>query len=282
MRWTTPVDIPKSKWSLSHEDHLLLLGSCFTDEIGALLTQHGFDALSNPTGTLYNPLSIAQTINLKSQISNLKSQISLIEHEGFWHSMQHHGSFSHKDKSVVEQRCREANERLKEAWEQASVVIITFGTSWVYEMEGQVVANCHKLPESVFTRRLLSVEEIVSTWQPIIQSAPDKHWLFTVSPIRHVRDGLHANQVSKGILLQAIDRLVELTGVSYFPSYEIVMDELRDYRFYAEDLCHPSSQAIQYIWERLADTFFSDATRAIALQQFKAYRRSQHRPLHED
>lgn len=280
MRWLTPVTIPRSKWSISHDDRLLLLGSCFTDEIGALLTQHGFHALSNPTGTLYNPLSIAQAINLKSQISNLKSQISLIEHDGLWHSMQHHGSFSHKDKEVVEQRCREAAERLREAWNEASVIIITFGTSWVYEQEGRVVANCHKLPEAAFTRRLLSVEEIVATWLPIIQAYPDKHWLFTVSPIRHLRDGLHANQISKGILLQAIDRLVELTDATYFPSYEILIDELRDYRFYAEDLCHPSAQAIEYIWERLADTFFSDATRAIALQSFKAYRFSQHRPLH--
>lgn len=276
MRWLTPVTIPRSKWSISHDDRLLLLGSCFTDEIGALLTQHGFNALSNPTGTLYNPLSIAQALNLQYPISNLQ----LVFHDGLWHSMQHHGSFSHADKAVVEQRCQEAAAQLTEGLTKASVIIITFGTSWVYEQEGRVVANCHKLPETAFTRRLLSVEEIVATWLPIIQSYPDKHWLFTVSPIRHLRDGLHANQISKGILLQAIDRLVELTDATYFPSYEILIDELRDYRFYAEDLCHPSTQAIEYIWERLADTFFSDATRAIALQSFKAYRFSQHRPLH--
>lgn len=276
MRWSTPVTIPRSKWSISHDDRLLLLGSCFTDEIGALLTQHGFHALSNPTGTLYNPLSIAQALNLQYPISNLQ----LVFHDGLWHSMQHHGSFSHADKAVVEQRCQEAEAQLTEGLTKASVIIITFGTSWVYEQEGRVVANCHKLPEAAFTRRLLSVEEIVATWLPIIQAYPDKHWLFTVSPIRHLRDGLHANQISKGILLQAIDRLVELTDATYFPSYEILIDELRDYRFYAEDLCHPSTQAIEYIWERLADTFFSDATRAIALQSFKAYRFSQHRPLH--
>lgn len=276
MRWSTPVTIPRSKWSISHDDRLLLLGSCFTDEIGALLTQHGFNALSNPTGTLYNPLSIAQALNDHLPFTNYR----FIFHDGLWHSMQHHGSFSHADKAVVEQRCQEAAAQLTEGLTKASVIIITFGTSWVYEQEGRVVANCHKLPEAAFTRRLLSVEEIVATWLPIIQAYPDKHWLFTVSPIRHLRDGLHANQISKGLLLQAIDRLVELTDATYFPSYEILIDELRDYRFYAEDLCHPSAQAIEYIWERLADTFFSDATRAIALQSFKAYRFSQHRPLH--
>ena len=164
---------------------------------------------------------------------------------------------------------------IAQALKEATVVIVTFGTAWVYEQAGRVVGNCHKLPESSFTRRRLSVEEIVAAWQPILNIYPDKHWLFTVSPIRHIRDGLHENQLSKATLLQAVEQLGD-----YFPSYEIMLDELRDYRFYADDLVHPSSLAINYIWERFADTFCSTQTRNEMTLRLKQFKQSQHRPLH--
>ena len=157
-------------------------------------------------------------------------------------------------------------------------MIVTFGTAWVYEMDGQVVANCHKLPANRFTRRCLAVDEIVEMWQPIVASMPNKHWIFTVSPIRHVKDGLHANQVSKAILLQAVDEL----GQSYFPSYEIMMDELRDYRFYAEDMVHPSQVAVEYIWQRFVETYMTEDTRGEMRALHQLWLDRHHRLLHPD
>jgi len=134
----------------------------------------------------------------------------------------------------------------------ADVIIVTFGSAWVYELNGQVVDNCQKRPASLFTRRRLTVDDIVSAWRPLLEQYATKRFIFTVSPIRHIKDGLHANQISKGILLQAVDELCKGTvgKTDYFPSYEIMMDELRDYRFYAEDMLHPSVTAINYLWER--------------------------------
>lgn len=168
-------------------------------------------------------------------------------------------------------------EKMQRALAEATVVIVTFGTAWVYEMGGQIVGNCHKLPADTFTRRRLTVDEIVAAWQPIIDRYPDKHWLFTVSPIRHIKDGLHENQLSKATLLMAVEAL---TGASYFPSYEILLDELRDYRFYADDLVHPSSLAVNYIWERFVETFCTNGTRNQMQIEHKQWKFEHHRPLH--
>ena len=271
MKLQTIVDIAPSDWKIGYEDKILMMGSCFADEIGAQMMQRALQVTCNPFGTLYNPLSIAQAINLS--ITN--DSLPLVEYEGLWHSMAHHGSFSHAAKEETEQAVRASIETLQNALKKATVVIITFGTAWVYEMNGEIVGNCHKLPESTFTRRRLSVEEIVAAWKPILERYPDKHWLFTVSPIRHIKDGLHENQLSKATLLQAVEQLGD-----YFPSYEIMLDELRDYRFYADDLVHPSSLAVNYIWERFIDTFCTPQTRNEMTLQLKRWKQTQHRPLH--
>ena len=280
MKLQTTIEIAPSDWKIGYEDHILMLGSCFSDEIGAQMAQRNMHVTCNPFGTLYNPLSIAQAVN--SQFSILNSQ--LIEYGGLWHSMMHHGSFSRPAKEATEQAVKDSVETMQRALDEASVIIITFGTAWVYEMNGEIVANCHKLPESSFTRRRLSVDEIVEAWKPIIARFPDKHWIFTVSPIRHIRDGLHENQLSKATLQMAIEQLSSLEGrpggVCYFPSYEILLDELRDYRFYADDLVHPSSLAVEYIWERFADTFCTSQTRNEMNIRLKQYKYTQHRPLH--
>ena len=249
----------------------MLLGSCFADNMGAKFSEHYFQATVNPFGTLYNPASIAAAI---TNVGNSQ----LVEHNGLWHSMMHHGAFSGMDKEEVLTRCEQSRALLQRALMEASTVVVTFGTAWVYEMEGKVVANCHKLPANRFTRRCLTVDEIVEMWQPIVASMPDKHWIFTVSPIRHVKDGLHANQISKAILLQAVDRL----GQSYFPSYEIMMDELRDYRFYAEDMVHPSAVAVEYIWQRFVDTYMNKDTQTEMRVLNQLWRDNQHRMLHPD
>ena len=272
MKLQTIVDIAPSPWKIGFEDNILMLGSCFADSMGEQMMQRGLNVTCNPFGTLYNPLSIANAINLQSSISNLP----LVYHEGLWHSMAHHGSFSRADKTEAEQAVADSIATMQHALEEATVIIVTFGTAWVYEMNGQIVGNCHKLPESTFTRRRLSVEEIVAAWKPLLERYADKKWLFTVSPIRHIKDGLHENQLSKATLLQAIEELTP----SYFPSYEIMNDELRDYRFYADDLVHPSSLAIQYIWERFVQTFCTPQTQNEMTLRLKHYKQSHHIPLH--
>ena len=245
-----------------------MVGSCFSDEIGAQMIQRALQVTCNPFGTLYNPLSIAQALTMTEMPE-------IIQHEGLYHSMSHHGSFSRADKAEALQTICASIETMQQTLQEATVVIITFGTAWVYEMNGAVVGNCHKLPADTFTRRRLSVEEIVSAWKLILERYPDKHWLFTVSPIRHIKDGLHENQLSKATLLQAVEQLGD-----YFPSYEIMLDELRDYRFYADDLVHPSSLAVNYIWERFIDTFCTPQTRNEMTIRLKQWKQSQHRPLH--
>ncbi len=261
-----------------------MLGSCFSDEIGRQMAERKMQVTCNPFGTLYNPLSIANAIHMTELPE-------LVEHDGLWHSMAHHGSFSRATKEEAEKAVAESIETMQRALEEATVVIVTFGTAWVYELSAishqpsVIVGNCHKMPEKWFSRRRLTVEEIVEAWQPVLVQYADKKWLFTVSPIRHVRDGLHENQVSKATLLMAVDQMVNSTWPNgkwqYFPSYEIVMDELRDYRFYADDLVHPSNMAVEYIWERFCETFCTSQTINAMHIAHKEWKFAHHRPLHE-
>ena len=288
MKLQTIVDIKPSEWKIGYEDKILLVGSCFADSIGQMMAQRELNVTCNPFGTLYNPLSIAQAINAKiSKCENEK--IPLIYHDGLWHSMAHHGAFSRPTREEAEEAVRQSIQNMQRALEEATVVIITFGTAWVYQMANDqsqitndksqisnVVANCHKMPEQWFTRRRLTVDEIVRTWMLITARYPDKHWLFTVSPIRHIRDGLHENQLSKATLLMAVEQL----NHAYFPAYEIMLDELRDYRFYADDLVHPSQMAVEYIWERFIEAYCTPQTRNEMTLALKRWKRTQHIPLH--
>lgn len=275
----TSVDIKPSGSKIGYNDKILLLGSCFADNIGEKFTEHYFQATINPYGTLYNPASMARAVG------GFRGEI--VEWGGLWHSTMHHGCLSGAEKDIVEANCQAAEKLLQEAVREADVVVVTFGTAWVYEMDGEVVANCHKMPANRFLRRCLTVEEIVELWEPIIMRMPDKHWVFTVSPIRHVKDGLHANQISKAILLQAIDNLIsslslQASKLDYFPSYEIMMDELRDYRFYAEDLVHPSKMAVDYIWERFVDTYMTVDTKNEMRILYQLWLDRHHRFMHPE
>ena len=284
MKLQTIVDIKPSEWKIGYEDKILMLGSCFSDEIGRQMEERKMQVTCNPFGTLYNPLSIANVI----QSSAVSHQPSVVFYDGLWHSMAHHGSFSRATKEEAEKAVAESVETMQRALEEATVVIVTFGTAWVYELSAishqpsVIVGNCHKMPEKWFSRRRLTVEEIVEAWQPILAQYADKKWLFTVSPIRHVRDGLHENQLSKATLLMAVEAIrSQHSEVSYFPSYEILMDELRDYRFYADDLVHPSSMAVEYIWERFCETFCTSQTINAMHIAHKEWKFAHHRPLHE-
>lgn len=281
MKFVTSVDITPSVKKISYSDKILLLGSCFADNIGAKFGEHYFQTTVNPYGTLYNPASIAKAL---SGVVNREMGIGIVQHNGLWHSFSHHGSFSRTDKEDLVRACEQSRVQLCVALQQATTVMVTFGTAWVYEYEGEVVANCHKLPANQFVRRRLTVNEIVAMWQPIIDAMPDKHWIFTVSPIRHIKDGLHENQLSKAVLLQSIEQLSELSiaKCSYFPSYEIMLDELRDYRFYAEDMVHPSTVAVDYIWQRLVDAYMTADTQNEMRILHQLWRDRHHRFLHPE
>lgn len=287
MQLTTPVHIAPSAVRISHATPLVLLGSCFTDEIGRRLQMAGFDCLCNPFGTLYNPLSIAACLSRAINDEEV-SREALVHHEGLWHSWFHHGRFSCPDMEGTLRACNESVHVTHRALSRNPVVICTFGTAFAFflnssavssRLQGMPVANCHKLPSSYFLRKKLSVEEIVDCWNRVLDICPGT-FVFTVSPIRHMADGAHGNQLSKSTLLLAVDQLALHDGCYYFDSYEIVMDELRDYRFYARDMCHPSDVAVDVIWERFQQTYMSAETCAVSRQHEKEWRRRQHRPLH--
>lgn len=247
----------------------------------AKLHEHYFRVEGNPFGVLYNPASIAMAIEMARKSQTIEDK-DLVEHGGLWHSMAHHGVFSDIDMAVVLDKCNGSIVALRQALENATVITITFGTAWVYEYAGKVVGNCHKIPANQFVRRRMTVEEIVATWQPLVEAMPDKKWLFTVSPIRHVKDGLHENHINKGILLQAVEQLTKQSGCSYFPAYEIMLDELRDYRYYAEDMVHPSSMAVEYIWQRLVETYMTADTQVEMKTLHQLWRDEHHRFIHPD
>lgn len=286
MKWCTPITIEQQRGYLQHNSPILLLGSCFAENVGEFLARCKFDIEVNPFGTLYNPQSIAN--GLERLINRQAYQESELCHDGnLWYSYHHHGKFSQPTAQATLLDINRSYEKAADMLPRCQRLIITFGTAYVYKLasNGMTVANCHKQPASLFVRERLSVNEIVSRWKGIIEMlqahAPGCKILFTVSPIRHLRDGAHDNQLSKSTLLLAIEQLCHAYSdiCSYFPAYEIVLDELRDYRFYADDMTHPSAQAVSYICERLVDTYFTEPTRLLAERCEKIHRSLQHRPL---
>jgi hypothetical protein len=284
MKLQTEIVIP-SLLSITYNDTLLTIGSCFAENIGMRLEQYGFDTDTNPFGILYNPLSIATALERLLSAKPF-DESELFHYNSLWHSFAHHGSFSAvlpaDALETINRRFVSAAQRLP----STDCLLITFGTAWVYRQQGKVVANCHKLPDKKFARSRLSVDDIVALWKPLLQQLreinPAMRFLFTVSPIRHWKDGAHENQLSKAVLLLAIDRLKQEVDIAYFPAYELMMDELRDYRFYASDMLHPSEQAIDYIWERFVSACFDKEAHEI-MREVKQIRLAlSHRPLNPE
>lgn len=279
----TPVTTTPTSLRITHEQPILLLGSCFADEMGARLAHAGFDVLCNPFGTLYNPLSIAACLT-RAINNDLLDASYLLQHDGLWHSWLHHTRFSHPDSDIALRQCNESITLTHNFLSRNPLLFITFGTAYVFRiaaphpLAGTIVANCHKMPPNTFVRSRLTVDEIVQAWQPLILNSQND-WLFTVSPIRHLSDGAHAGQLSKASLLLAVDELAANPQCSYFDSYEILLDELRDYRFYARDLCHPSDLAADIIFERMQLALMSPETQHCCQQHLQEYRRQQHRPI---
>lgn len=231
---------PDRKVRIGPESSLLMLGSCFTTEVGTLLAGEGLDVCINPTGNVYNPLSAAKTLVNLAQGRRYVAE-ELIEVQGLWRSLDHHTRLAAPTPAEAIAKINASMATGGDALRRASHIIVTFGTAYVFERRGEIVCNCHKLPDREFTRRRLTVSEIVDAWQPLIDRFSDKRFIFTVSPIRHKADGLHGNQLSKATLLLAID---QFRGATYFPAYETLIDELRDYSWYASDEVHPSPEAV--------------------------------------
>jgi len=286
MELYTKVTSPKAPFYFSYSDRILLLGSCFAENIGERLDENKFKVDINPFGILYNPASIASAIRLLICPRRYTDE-DLFEREGVYHSFSHHSRFSSLSK---EDTLNNINTRLQSTADElihTTRLVVTLGSAYVYRLKsnGVVVANCHKLPDELFEREMLTVEEIVEEWTALLYSLWEHNskikLLITVSPIRHWKDGAHGNQLSKATLLLAVERLRLLfpEQISYFPAYEIMMDELRDYRFYADDMLHPSSQAIEYIWECFTADSLSDEAKSILKEWNEILKAINHKPF---
>lgn len=284
----TKVEITPSEIKITYEDKILALGSCFAENMGKKMQDLYFDSEINPFGVLYNPVSIKNSLELMLE-DKLFDERDLFENNGLWQSFSHSSMFSD---TSVEKCLDKINSRLQTSTKflkESNFLIITFGTAWIFEerKSGRVVSNCHKLPASAFNRRRLTTDEIVTSYSNLIDKLtnklPNLKLIFSVSPVRHWKDGAHDNNLSKSTLLLAIEELTKrFPSVLYFPAYEIQMDELRDYRFYASDMLHPSDVAIDYIWSHFSDTYFDENTLKIKNDVERLISDLSHRPLFPD
>lgn len=265
----------------------MLFGSCFTENIGFVLRDNKFDVNLNPFGILYNPASICQALEFTLSGRTIEQE-DVFSNQGAYHSFLFHSSFSDTDASVCADKMNVSLQNLRNNLETYDVLFITFGSAYAYvhNETDRIVSNCHKLPAGEFTRKRLDVDEIVREWIRIIgllrEKNPQLKVVFTVSPIRHWSDGAHENQLSKSVLLLSIDKLQQLLdAIFYFPSYELLLDDLRDYRFYGEDMVHPNSLALKYIWEKFCATFFETYTIQIMTEWKKIAQAVEHKPFNK-
>ena len=286
LKLQTPVETGRSKVGVSLNDKIVILGSCFADNMGQKMVDLGFDVCLNPFGTLYNPVSVCNSVaRLTSGIPFSKDEcVQMGAGAGLVCSFSHHTAFARR---TEDEFLQVANASLKEAslrWKAASKVIITLGTAWIYEYlrSGETVSNCLKIDAKEFSRRRLSVRETATLLMNMIARHPEKEFMFTVSPIRHFKDGAHGNQISKSTLLLALDEVLAKfpERCEYFPAYEIVLDELRDYRFYAADMIHPSDQAVDYLWSRFVRFAMPESELPALDARRRELLRAQHRPIH--
>ena len=282
MQLYTELKIKLLEQTITYADSLLFLGSCFADEVGGLCRGLGFDALVNPFGVLYNPASITQSVERLQSGRPFSYEEVIAVGEGCYCTFSHNTAFWRPSEEALMEYVNLSLEAAHKQFLNAKWVVISLGTSRVFRHKesGQVVSNCHKLAANQFERQFLTAEQSFQYLSEIVQQHPEKQFIFTVSPLRHLKDGLHENQLSKAALLLAVDAVCKQFGnAHYFPAYEILLDELRDYRFYKEDMVHPTEQAVRYIWERFAD-FAVDPAEKSAMKAVTELRQMlQHRPL---
>lgn len=286
MIFRTEVNPLESKQKIEHKDKIMLIGSCFTQNIGERLINGGFQTDINPFGVIYNPFTISQCLNYILD-NKPYTEDDIIEANGYY-SYSHHGSFKGEtSKEVLEK----INSRINESHlfiKDAKYLILTLGTSWIYthKKTDRIMGNCHKIPSTEFSKSLLSIETIVNVLSESIEkfikttSQTDSKIILTISPIRHSKDGVRENQVSKSLLHVGVEELLKQNSrIDYFPAYEIMMDDLRDYRFYEADMLHPTTQAIDYIWDKFSQTYFSKETLSLRNEFDKLHKLKQHRPF---
>mgnify|MGYP000972436810 CR=1 FL=1 len=287
MVFSTEVNIPEFPWKIDYSKGVMFIGSCFSDNIGQKLANLKFPVDINPFGVLYNPLSIANSLKFLINKQEFFESDLFQDHE-LWNSFNHHSSFSDVDQEMALNKINNRITFSHQTLKNADFLTITFGTAWAYKLKNsnQIVANCHKIPASHFTRTRLNTHEIVDVYQHLLEKLwafnPKLKILFTVSPIRHWKDGAIENQVSKATLILAIDELRHTFAnqlCAYFPAYELVMDELRDYRFYAADMLHLSDVAIDYIFERFQSILISKESIQTSKRIDKIRKSMNHKPF---
>ncbi len=288
MNFRTEIKISKSEFDINYNSKIFFIGSCFTDNIGNYFKKLKFDTLINPYGVLYNPESIYNTINFIIENKKFKES-DLLKFNDKWISLNHHGSFSDTQLNKILNKINTENTKAHIFLKQTDFLFITFGTSWIfrYNETKKTVANCHKIPAKKFTREILSVNNIINNYNKLITNVtkfnPKIKIIFTVSPIRHLKDGAHQNQISKSTLFLAINELnKKFNNTSYFPSYEIVNDDLRDYRFYKDDLTHLTDFTINYIWEKISEKYLKKDTINKISEIDKIIKAVNHKPYNKD
>ncbi len=284
MKFRTEAEVLQLPVEINYGDKIFCVGSCFAERVEQKLHTHKFNTLLNPFGILFQPLAIANCIESVIEKKYFKKD-DLILHEELYHSLHHHSDFSNTDAQQATEKINRAIDAAHSFLSESNVALITFGTAIVFEHKAtkQTVGNCHKIPQSEFLKRFLSVEEIVErfekTMQLMLHFNEKIKFVFSVSPVRYLSFGMHENQLAKATLLLAIDMLQKkFPGAFYFPAYEIVMDDLRDYRFMNEDLIHPNEQATAYIWGKFCAAFFSKNTKQLLSEVEEIVNAANHRP----
>ena len=294
MKFHYEFDIKRSSIPILHTHKLLLIGSCFTENIGEKLRKHKFSTLENPNGILFNPISVADAVD--TYINNIQiTAADIFEHNETWHSWKHHSRYSGITANDCIEKINTSTLNAHNYLKHTDQVLITLGSAWVYTLTeeaintkpGMVAANNHKAPAGWFAKKLLSAAETESVLEKMIQQLiafnPSLQIIFTISPVRHLREGVIENNRSKAVLIQAVHQVVEKhEPLYYFPAYELVIDDLRDYRFYAEDLVHPNYQATQYVWEKFTEACMTDETRSLMKEIAEINLAYQHKPFNPD
>ena len=286
MNFTTKIPIQKYNHPITYDSKIMLLGSCFAESMGKKFDYFKFQNTTNPFGIIFNPVSLAKLIERSAQ-KEYYTEEDIFFHNDLWQCYEVHSELSHPDKAIFLHSLNDLINSTHTQLNDLTHLIITLGTSWVYRNieTNEIVANCHKVPQKQFSKELLSPEIIAQSIESILFTIsvvnPNCNFIFTVSPVRHIKDGFVENTLSKSHLITALHKTIthHSLSINYFPSYEIMMDELRDYRFYAEDLLHPSQTAIDYIWIQFFENYISESEFGLMNQICEVQRALQHRPF---
>jgi lysophospholipase L1-like esterase len=291
MKFRLDLQVKKFNPAISHTQKILLIGSCFTENIGQKLEQYKFRVLQNPNGILFNPVSVTEAIS--TYVDNIRISVnSLFQYREGWHSWKHHSRFSDITPEIAVENINRSTANAHKFLKETDWLMITLGSGWIYVLtadapsakEGDIAANNHKGPSEWFHRRLMTEPEVLEKLKNMMQKLKsanhDLQVIFTISPVRHIREGVIENNRSKAVLIQAVHELVnEYDNAHYFPAYELVIDDLRDYRFYAEDLVHPNYFATQYVWEKFTDACFDDPTKQLITELHDINLAFRHKPF---